>query len=139
MCRFSLPYWAFVPALGVWPDGPTTSMISMLPAEIAKINVNGAQEPKFKYQKHPNTPSINGPSKLRKSASTQRPITKIYLKPSAKAKAGKGGVALSNPISTAIVKRGDTVSIEYLPVADAEVGDGGVAISRPELVIHFVD
>jgi len=108
---------------------------------------------------HPNTPSVGGPSWLRKTTmalssdsvvqtaqvkdsttvATASPITKIYLKPSAKAKAGIGGVALSNPISTAVVRRGDTVSIEYLPDATAEAGEGGVAISRPELVIHFID
>jgi hypothetical protein len=70
---------------------------------------------------------------------TAGPITRIYLKPSARAKAGTGGVALSNPISTAVVRRGDTVRIEYLPDATAEAGEGGVAISRPELIIHFVD
>jgi len=108
---------------------------------------------------HPNTPSVGGPSWLRKTAvattsapivqgaqvkdstvvATASPVTKIYLKPSARAKAGIGGVALSNPISTAVVRRGDTVSIEYLPDATAEAGEGGVAISRPELVIHFID
>jgi len=111
---------------------------------------------------HSNTPSVGGPSWLRKTAvpvaaassdpviqaaqvknstavATERPVTKIYLKPSARAKAGAGGVALSNPISTAVVRRGDTVSIEYLPDATAEAGEGGVAISRPELVIHFID
>jgi len=110
---------------------------------------------------HSNTPSVGGPSWLRKTSAattaapdpviqaaqvknstavaTDRPVTKIYLKPSAKAKAGAGGVALSNPISTAVVRRGDTVSIEYLPDATAEAGEGGVAISRPELIIHFID
>lgn len=68
------------------------------------------------------------------------PVTsKIILKPLAKAKAGTNGVAISSPLSTAYVKRGDYVEIEYLPEAIADVGEGGVAISRPELVIHFVD
>lgn len=57
----------------------------------------------------------------------------------ARAKAGRGGVAISSPLSTAYIKRGDYVEIEYLPEATADVGEGGVALSRPELVIHFVD
>lgn len=67
------------------------------------------------------------------------PVTKIILKPLARAKAGQGGVAISSPVSTAYIKRGDYVEIEYLPEAIADVGEGGVALSRPELVIHFVD
>lgn len=67
------------------------------------------------------------------------PVTRIILKPLARAKAGQGGVAISSPLSTAYIKRGDYVEIEYLPEATADVGEGGVALSRPELVIHFVD
>lgn len=66
-------------------------------------------------------------------------LTKIILKPLANAIAGKQGIAISAPISTAYVRRGDYVQIEYLPEAKADVGEGGIAISRPELVIHFVD
>lgn len=76
----------------------------------------------------------------RKSASrSDLPVTRIILKPLARAKAGQGGLAISSPLSTAYVKRGDYVQIEYLPEATADVGDGGVALSRPELVIHFID
>ncbi|VVC46115.1 Domain of unknown function DUF4774 [Cinara cedri] len=198
MRRYPLPYWAFVPTLGVWPDARsrdgTVATVPLPPASgaIAVNLANGevsvkdvrsenaeAVPPMQLLQmavrrQHPNTPSIGGPSWLKKTTAatatatatttttttttkksttdpaTQtgagvashgvaRPVTKIYLKPSARAKAGTGGVALSNPISTAVVRRGDTVSIEYLPDATAEAGDGGVAISRPELVIHLVD
>lgn len=76
----------------------------------------------------------------RTSARSETPIaTKIILKPLAKAKAGSHGVAISSPISTAYIKRGDYVEIEYLPEATADVGEGGVAISKPELIIHFID
>lgn len=192
MCRYQLPYWAFVPTLGVWPRaaasngsrGTVTVNVDngeVIVDDAARSNVATISDPvttsitpeatdipkhriPIKHQIQPNTPSIGGPSWLRKTTSTlsmtklgsvpsvtqtkqkdtvavtaTRPVTKIYLKPSARAKAGKGGVALSNPISTAVVRRGDTVSIEYLPDATAEAGDGGVAISRPELVIHLVD
>lgn len=205
MRRYRLPYWAFVPALGVWPDPApapartgTVTGANVLPASAGTLAVNmengrvtvvdatrappevtttvtepppppppaDAQSrrrpPRPIKRTHPNTPSVGGPSSLRKtsrknatatdaasapvSAGTNAgpnavpgPITKIYLKPAARAKAGDGGVALSNPISTALVRRGDTVSIEYMPDATAEAGQGGVAISRPELVIHFVD
>ncbi len=73
-------------------------------------------------------------------ARPESPVTtKIILRPLAKAKAGQNGVAISSPISTAFVKRGDYVEIEYFPEATADVGEGGVAVSRPELVIHFID
>lgn len=65
--------------------------------------------------------------------------TKVILKPLARSKAGRKGTAISSPISTVFVKRGDYVEIEYLPEAIADVGDDGTAISRPELFIHFVD
>lgn len=68
-----------------------------------------------------------------------RVLTKIILRPLARAKAGHHGVAIASPISTAYIKRGDYVEIEYLPEASADVGEGGVAISKPELIIHFVD
>lgn len=204
MRRYGLPYWAFVPTLGVWPDaaihtgtgtGTGTGTAAgayiatvPLPASGGAVAVNlntgrvtvtdarsepptattiqaATNQPKRRPPPanvlHPNTPSVGGPSWLKKTtaaatatavrtntindtvstavAATARPVTKIYLKPSARAKAGAGGVALSNPISTAVVRRGDTVSIEYLPDALAEAGEGGVAISRPELVIHLVD
>lgn len=191
MRRYLLPYWAFVPTLGVWPDArsldgtgtaETRATVPLPPAsgavavdlEKGVVSVKdvrpentSAVPPERPFpvpakQQYPNTPSVGGPSKLRKAtaavtttmsavdpvtrAAAQNasrpvgtPVTKIYLKPSARAKAGVGGVALSNPISTAVVRRGDTISIEYLPDATAEAGDGGVAISRPELVIHFVD
>jgi len=129
-------------------------------SEVADEAVDPNRKLRPAQVKHSNTPSVGGPSWLRKTSKgaaasdpvvqptqvkdstavvTDRPVTKIYLKPSARAKAGIGGVALSNPISTAVVRRGDTVSIEYLPDATAEAGEGGVAISRPELVIHFID
>lgn len=191
MRRYLLPYWAFVPTLGVWPDArslngtgtagiraavplphaPRAIAVNLENGEVTVKDVRpentSAEPPKRLFQvavkrQHLNTPSVGGPSKLRKAATTTtttmmatdpvtqaavenashpvgRPVTKIYLKPSARAKAGVGGVALANPISTAVVRRGDTVSIEYLPDATAEAGDGGVAISRPELVIHLVD
>ncbi|XP_050441597.1 uncharacterized protein LOC126846326 [Adelges cooleyi] len=151
MRRYPLPYWAFVPALGVWPDGSTTTTTTSAAAPLPppspgiRVDVDRGQVSviplqKFqKYNKHPNTPSVDGPSKLKKTQSTERPVTKIYLKPAARAKAGPGGVALANPISTAVVRRGDTVSIEYLPDATAEAGAGGVAISRPEFIIQLVD
>lgn len=191
MRRYRLPYWAFVPTLGVWPGAAgatgTGDAVNDTTAPLSKtgtvaVNTNSgrvtvvdarpeaaaapapaADRTKWRQsakppQQHPNTPSVGGPSWLRKStvaaateasapgtdngdtaAATARPVTKIFLKPSARAKAGAGGVALSNPISTALVRRGDTVSIEYLPDATAEAGEGGVAISRPELVIHFID
>lgn len=203
MRRYRLPYWAFVPTLGVWPGAAGTGIGTGSAATAAvppppprgsvavnldngRVTVvddvtnrpevrNAVADPQQKRrpalvkQLHPNTPSVGGPSWLRKTTvasssdpvvqttqvkdpavqtaqvkdstavATASPITKIYLKPSAKAKAGIGGVALSNPISTAVVRRGDTVSIEYLPDATAEAGEGGVAISRPELVIHFID
>lgn len=195
MRRFPLPYWAFMPTLGVWPeagtrigpgadaaaDAPYPSSVAVnldsgevtvrdeRPVEIADGPQAAAAEQAVTQPRqwapvdrpmHPNTPSVGGPSWLRKTTvvkktpnqtteppdtadnsvvATARPVTKIYLKPSAKAKAGARGVALSNPISTAVVRRGDTVSIEYLPDSVAEVGEGGVAISRPELIIHLVD
>lgn len=193
MRRYRLPYWAFVPMLGVWPDArflngtgtagagaavplPPASGAIAVNLDNGKVFVNNIQpetrstdaRPSQRLlevaikRKHLNTPSVGGPSWLRKTTTTttttrttklatdtetqtaveetaDRPVTKIYLKPSARAKAGVGGVALSNPISTAVVRRGDTVSIEYLPDAMAEAGEGGVAISRPELVIHLVD
>lgn len=67
------------------------------------------------------------------------PLTRIILRPVAHAVAGKSGIAISSPISTAYVKRGDYVEIEYLPEANATVGEGGIAFAKPELVIHFVD
>lgn len=73
------------------------------------------------------------------SRSESTALTKIILRPLASAKAGKQGIAISSPVSTAYIKRGDSVEIEYLPQATAEVGEGGVAISRPELIIHFID
>lgn len=73
----------------------------------------------------------------RSELSVQR--TKVILKPLAKSKAGRKGTAISSPISTVFVKRGDYVEIEYLPEAIADVGEDGTAISRPELFIHFVD
>lgn len=191
MRRYQLPYWAFVPTLGVWPEAAAlngshgTVTVNVENGEVtlddtARSDVAVVDDPvtttrsatdmpkrriPIKHQIQPNTPSIGGPSWLRKTTSvlsnmnkpgsgtavtqTQqkdtmpvaaaKPVTKIFLKPSARAKAGIGGVALSNPISTAVVRRGDTVTIEYLPDATAEAGDGGVAISRPELVIHLVD
>ncbi|XP_025199894.1 uncharacterized protein LOC112597871 [Melanaphis sacchari] len=194
MRRYRLPYWAFVPTLGVWPGaagtgtgtGSTATVAAAVPPpsrgsvavnlDSGRVSVvdsvtNGPEvedtttdlpqkrRPALVKPLHPNTPSVGGPSWLRKTTvastsspviqaaqvkdstavSAASPVTKIYLKPSARAKAGIGGVALSNPISTAVVRRGDTVSIEYLPDATAEAGEGGVAISRPELVIHFID
>lgn len=222
MRRYRLPYWAFMPTLGVWPGadgtgtrikGEVTAAESLLASKSVAVNLdNGkvtvvdgvdrseviadaitpvsapasppaaprtastADFPKRRKPtktQQPNTPSVGGPSWLRRKTTTTTttttttstemattavqvkskdsaevttaesvttgPITRIYLKPSAKAKAGTGGVALSNPISTALVRRGDTVRIEYLPDATAEAGEGGVAISRPELIIQFVD
>jgi len=194
MRRYRLPYWAFVPTLGVWPGvtgtgsetGPAVSAATIPPPTRGSVAVNldsgrvtvvddvadrsevgdaatdqnRKRRPVQVKPMHSNTPSVGGPSWLRKTVvpaassdpvkqasqvknstavATEKPVTKIYLKPSARAKAGVGGVALSNPISTAVVRRGDTVSIEYLPDATAEAGEGGVAISRPELVIHFID
>lgn len=187
MRRYRLPYWAFVPTLGVWPgvgangtgEAANDTAVPLPKSGAVAVNMHSGRvtvldtrpeatasaapavavdQPKRRPQ-HPNTPSVGGPSWLRKTtvavtanapahamskdedtvAVTPKPVTKILLKPSARAKAGPGGVALSNPISTAVVRRGDTVSIEYLPDATAEVGEGGVAISRPELVIHFID
>ncbi|XP_026807263.1 uncharacterized protein LOC113549932 [Rhopalosiphum maidis] len=195
MRRYRLPYWAFVPTLGVWPgaagtgtgtgSAATIAAAAVPPPSRRSVAVNfdsgrvtvvddatnrpeigdAVADPQSKRRPalvkplHPNTPSVGGPSWLRRTTvattsdpivqgaqvkdstvvATPSPVTKIYLKPSARAKAGIGGVALSNPISTAVVRRGDTVSIEYLPDATAEAGEGGVAISRPELVIHFID
>lgn len=191
MRRYRLPYWAFVPTLGVWPgagatgtgDAANDTAVPLPKSGAVAVNMNSGRvtvvdaRPEVNAsaapvvvanqlrrrqsvkppQQHPNTPSVGGPSWLRKTTVaateapahvvskedtvpvTAKPVTKIFLKPSARAKAGPGGVALSNPISTAVVRRGDTVSIEYLPDATAEVGEGGVAISRPELVIHFID
>lgn len=219
MRRYRLPYWAFVPTLGVWPDaadragagatgipGAVTANVPLSSSGSVAVNlengrvtildgkpedpdtnanaaaaataanvataaanaanaVNAAEPIKRRRlpvkQQFSNTPSVGGPSWLRRTTvvtaastavatdskaeasainnATARPVTRIYLKPSARAKAGAGGVALSNPISTAVVRRGDTVSIEYMPDALAEVGEGGVAISRPELVIRLVD
>lgn len=198
MRRYRLPYWAFVPTLGVWPNatdragagtagalgkaGAVTATVPLSQSGAVAVNVEDGEvtvedgrperpaanavavanpSPKRRRptvrQQHPNTPSVGGPSWLRKTTvavtstvappaaveparnATARPVTRIYLKPSARAKAGAGGVALSNPISTAVVRRGDTVSIEYMPDALAEAGEGGVAISRPELIIQLVD
>jgi len=183
MRRYRLPYWAFVPTLGVWPKaaahagaeaagtGAVVAASVPLPASGAvAVNLEDGQvtvadrrpgesaaaaEPQKRPRppvkpRYPNTPSVGGPSWLRKTAAaaaqetaedaaTARPVTRIFLKPSARAKTGAGGVALSNPISTAVVRRGDTVSIEYAPDATAAAGEGGVAISRPELVIQLVD
>lgn len=188
MRRYQLPYWAFVPTLGVWPKAAAhagaeaagteavTASVPLPASGAVAVNLedgevtvadkrpgeSAAAEPQKRPRlpvklQYPNTPSIGGPSWLRKTATvattaqktkdkakdtvatTTRPVTRILLKPSARAKAGAGGVALSNPISTAVVRRGDTVSIEYLPDATAEAGEGGVAISRPELVIQLVD
>lgn len=191
MRRYRLPYWAFVPTLGVWPgtgtagSGTAATTVPPPPPSRRSVAVNmetgrvtvvddAVGQPEVgnsttdahrkrrpvKPMQHPNTPSVGGPSWLRNKTATvassdpvvvplvkdsaavaiaPSPVTKIYLKPSARAKAGAGGVALSNPISTAVIRRGDTVSIEYLPDATAEAGEGGVAISRPELIIHFVD
>lgn len=180
MRRYGLPYWAFVPTLGVWPEAASragaqsagaeavtaTVPLSSAPGAVAvrladgQLTVDDKQRPETAADDapaaakrprlpvkpaYPNTPSVGGPSWLRKTAgnkagdATSRPVTKIFLRPSARAKAGAGGVALSNPISTAVVRRGDTVSIEYEPDATAEAGQGGVAISRPELIIQLVD
>lgn len=166
MRRYPLPYWAFVPTLGVWPKAAAHAASGTeavpLPAsgavavrlEDGQVTVAGQPQKRPVRPQYPNTPSVGGPSWLRKTAplrSTEdcgackhaataaRPVTRIFLKPSARAKAGAGGVALSNPISTAVVRRGDTVSIEYSPDATAEAGEGGVAVSRPELVIQLVD
>jgi len=171
MRRYRLPYWVFMPTLGVWP-GPTgtkaaavnDTVVPLPGSNTVDVNINNGEvtvadasrrRPPDLVQTHPNTPSVGGPSSLRKSAAPAvrtvakedptasvvagKPETKVYLKPVARAKAGAGGLALSNPISTAVVRRGDTVSIEYVPEAIADVGDGGVAISRPELIIHFID
>jgi len=151
----------------VWPAGPAGTKAAAandtavpLPGTGAvRVNVDnghvtvtdasGRGPPPDHARTHPNTPSVGGPSSLRKPAAAKRdrtgapaaggPETRVYLKPVARAKAGAGGVALSNPISTAVVRRGDTVSIEYVPEAVADAGDGGVAVSRPELIIRFVD
>lgn len=207
MRRYRLPYWAFVPTLGVWPAAPARTLdaagaaagtvaVNMENGRVTVVDAttsgaprdtattaaataapqHGRRPPRPAKRTHPNTPSVGGPSSLRRTSSRRNataadgpaaaaatqaaatpaaatpaaaapagpnavpgPVTKIYLKPAARAKAGDGGVALSNPISTAVVRRGDTVSIEYMPDATAEAGRGGVAISRPELVIHFVD
>lgn len=218
MRRYRLPYWAFMPTLGVWPgvdgngtgskrDATAIAADSLLASKSVAVNLDSgkvtvvdrdrfevtadavtpktapaafravpaADLPKRRKPtkaQQPNTPSVGGPSWLRRTTTTTTttststeattttvsvktknsaeviatpedaatgPVTRIYLKPSARAKAGAGGVALSNPISTAVVRRGDTVRIEYLPDATAETGEGGVAISRPELIIQFVD
>ena len=75
------------------------------------------------------------------TARSEPPVarTKVILKPLARSIAGRKGMAISSPISTVFVKRGDYVEIEYLPEAIADVGEDGTAISRPELFIHFID
>jgi len=181
-----------VPTLGVWPGvgtsgtkaaatnrmtaivplpGPNTVDVTVGSDGVTVTDVRPAaatggvtkQRNATAGQTRPNTPSVGGPSWLRKTTTPAMPTpmaaeqeqpsvpaavnatrsrsgtTKVYLKPVARAKAGAGGVALSNPISTALVRRGDTVSIEYTPDAVADVGEGGVAISRPELIIQFID
>lgn len=116
------------PYHGGYPSPPTTTTAVTTTTDSNLIFELGESNVSKRPTKAPSKPSHGQPV-----------TTRIVLRPSALAKAGENGVAISSPLSTAYVKRGDYVKIEYLPEANADVGKGGVAIARPELIIHFID
>lgn len=68
----------------------------------------------------------------------QKP-TKLMLRPVAKAVAGPRGIAVASPIAKAVLRRGQTVELDYDPDAVAIAGPGGRAHAHPEFLVDYQD
>lgn len=71
-------------------------------------------------------------------ANNQKP-TKLMLRPVAKAVAGPRGIAVASPIAKAVLRRGQTVELDYDPDAVAIAGPGGRAHAHPEFLVDYQD
>ncbi|XP_023937826.2 uncharacterized protein LOC112045750 [Bicyclus anynana] len=65
------------------------------------------------------------------------PMYVLHLSPRASAISGDRGVAISNPISRVVLRRGEVASIIHSPKATAVVGAGGVAHAEAVQYIPF--
>jgi predicted RNA-binding Zn ribbon-like protein len=63
--------------------------------------------------------------------------TTLVLKPAAKAIAGANGISIAAPLSRAVVRKGQEVTIHFDPDAVAVVGPGGFADAHSDLLISY--
>ncbi|XP_046960626.1 uncharacterized protein LOC124530486 [Vanessa cardui] len=68
---------------------------------------------------------------------TQEPTYIFHINPRAFAKSGENGVAISNPISSVIIRKGESGLIIYTPKATAIAGPGGIAHAEAIQYIPF--
>lgn len=67
------------------------------------------------------------------------PTYVLHISPKALAVSGDNGVAISNPISRVVIRRGEVASIIHSPRATAVAGAGGVAHAESELDVYEYD
>ncbi|XP_045764405.1 uncharacterized protein LOC123866768 [Maniola jurtina] len=65
------------------------------------------------------------------------PTFVIHLSPRASAVSGEKGIAISNPISRVVIRRGEVASIVHSPRATAVAGAGGIAHAEATQYIPF--
>lgn len=69
----------------------------------------------------------------------ENPANVLHISPKALAVTGDNGVAISNPISKVVLRRGEVASIIHSPRATAVAGAGGVAHAESELEVYEYD
>lgn len=63
----------------------------------------------------------------------------LTLEPSSKAIAGNGGIAISSPVSRAILRKNMGTRILYRPESVAVAGVGGTAHAQSDLILDYVE
>lgn len=64
--------------------------------------------------------------------------TSLILEPSSKAIAGNGGIAISAPISRALIRQGTSTKVLWRPQSVAIAGVGGTAHAHSDLIIDYL-
>lgn len=63
----------------------------------------------------------------------------LILEPSSKAVSGNGGIAISSPVSRAILRRNMGTRVLYRPESVAVAGVGGTAHAQSDLILDYVE
>lgn len=75
---------------------------------------------------------------LQQSESTFDGAT-LVLEPSSKAVSGNGGIAISSPVSRAILRKNMGTRVLYRPESVAVAGVGGTAHAQSDLILDYVE
>lgn len=63
----------------------------------------------------------------------------LVLEPSSKAVSGNGGIAISSPVSRAILRKNMGTRVLYRPESVAVAGVGGTAHAQSDLILDYVE